>query len=122
MRKRSQFVLTTKERPVLPFTGAKAGAPSVCTRIAGLFDTKIGGGSALSPGTSVMRFCSARLAVTRDSGTVIGPVGSSLPVSTASAVSSSRPRLEKFRLGDGDVGDDDLVGILVVGRLRPSGR
>ena len=49
----------------------------------------------LQPDTSVMRFCSARLAVTRASGTVIGPVGSSLPVSTESADRASRPRPEK---------------------------
>ena len=52
--------------------------------------------SALTPVMSVMRFCSARLAVTRASETVIGPVGRSLPVSNESAVSSVRSSPEKL--------------------------
>jgi hypothetical protein len=93
----SQLLFTTNDRPVLSSTGAKVGSPLVCTRMAGVVDTRIVGGSAFNPGTSAIRFCSARLAATRASETVTGPVGRILPTPIDSAARSSRDMPEKFR-------------------------
>ena len=94
----SQLLLTTKLRSVVFSTGASVALPLVWTRIAGVSDTKIGGGSAFSPFTSSMRFDWARLAVTRSCEIVSGPVGRSPPSATLRLPIASRSSAEKSSL------------------------
>src|SRR5690349_19099086 len=91
----SQLVLTANVRPVLPI-GDIAGSPSHTTRLAGLAEWKITGGSWFSVTPLGLAGLSLRASSTLSSGTLLGPsFGSAARIFSSSWLAALVSRLGK---------------------------